>query len=302
MNKEENTTALVTGATGFVGSHLARRLQHEGWDVHAIARQTSEKDRIVSLKNITWHIHDGTTNGMRDIFEAARPDIVFHLAAMFITEHEIEHIEPLISSNILFGTQLLEGMRINNVNKLINTGTSWQHYKGNDYCPVNLYAATKQAFEALLKYYVETTDLKVITLKLFDTYGLDDPRPKLISLLKRVFETQETLSMSKGEQLIDLVYIDDVVEAYIVATERLMFVESNNVEEYAVSSKHPITLKAIVEYFEEVTDSKMPIIWGSRPYKNREVMNSWRTGESLPGWKPETTIKSGIEKILTSNK
>ena len=60
---------------------------------------------------------------------------------------------------------------------LVNTGTSWQHYENKDYSPVNLYAATKQSFEAILQYYVEVASLKAITLKLFETYGLDDPRP-----------------------------------------------------------------------------------------------------------------------------
>ena len=69
-----------------------------------------------------------------------------------------------MSSNITFGTQLVEAMVANGCYQFVNTGTSWQHYENDEYNPVNLYAATKQAFEDILRYYVETSALRVITL------------------------------------------------------------------------------------------------------------------------------------------
>lgn len=295
--------ALITGATGFVGSHLARRLVNEGWEVHIIIRLQSSLNIIADLiDRLTVHKHDGTTERMIDILNKEKPKIVFHLASLFLAEHQSKDIESLIKSNILFGTQLVEAMVTNGVYSLINTATSWQHYNNDNYNPVCLYAATKQAFEDILKFYIEATPLKVITLKLFDTYGPNDPRPKLFNLLKKVAEEQKPLAMSPGEQLIDLVYIDDVIDAFMVAGERLLSNKAEKYEEYAVSSGNPIKLRDLVKIYEDFIGRRLPIEWGGRPYRVREVMVPWNKGKILSGWKAKVNLKDGIKKILHGNR
>jgi nucleoside-diphosphate-sugar epimerase len=169
-------TALITGATGFVGAHLAQRLFTEGWDVHAIVRHNSDiSPKWMKQPTLTVHEHDGSTRGMTAIVADAKPSVVFHLASLYLVQHQSSDLEPLVSSNILFGTQLLEAMVESKAYALVNTGTSWQHYENKPYNPVNLYAATKQAFLDIVQFYVEATPMKAITLKLFDTYGPGDP-------------------------------------------------------------------------------------------------------------------------------
>lgn len=293
---------VVTGATGFVGSHLAHHLVDNGWDVHIIVRQHSSLEPLKEiLDSITVHRHDGSTGKMLSIFRIVKPVMVFHLASLFLAEHKSEDIVPLIESNILFGTQLVEAMRQYNVNWLVNTGTSWQHYENNDYNPVCLYASTKQAFESILNFYTETTPLKTITLKLFDTYGPDDKRGKLFSLLERLAMRNEPLSMSPGEQLIDLVYVDDVVDAFLVAAARLQNGLKGQHEIYAVSSSLPVRLKELVRLYEEMIGRKLPILWRGRPYRSREVMITWNKGPLLPGWVPKVSLEEGIRRMVYVN-
>lgn len=290
--------ALVTGATGFIGAHLVRRLIADGWQVAVIARPSSKLDlSLTELSSLQLYQHDGSTEQMIGIMQDVRPAVVFHLASMFLAQHESRDVEPLISSNLLFSTQLAEAMVKTKVNLLVNTGTSWQHYENQEYNPVCLYAATKQAFEVILKYYTETTPLKVVTLKLFDTYGPNDPRPKLFALLKKVATSGEALSMSPGEQLIDLVYIDDVVQAFIVAAEALLNGGIDQMEDFAVSSGNPISLQELVEVYSHVVNRPMNINWGGRPYRNREVMFPWDKGNRLPGWRPSIELAEGIRLI-----
>lgn len=263
-----------------------------------IVRLHSNLDIIKDVTDrITIYKHDGNTATMIDIVSKANPDIVFHLASLFLAQHKSEDIEPLIRSNILFGTQLLEAMVTNGTYKMVNTGTSWQHYNNEDYNPVCLYAATKQAFEDILKFYVEASKLKVITLKLFDTYGPDDPRPKLFSLLRKVAQEQTELAMSPGEQLIDLVYIDDVVEGYLLAAKRLIDNKVSKMEEYAISSGNPISLKELVAVYGQTIGKPLPIKWGGRPYRTREVMAPWDKSKKLPGWKPVVGLIAGIKRM-----
>jgi len=201
----------------------------------------------------------------------------------------------LIRSNVLFGNQLLEAMKVSGVRFLINTGTSWQHYNNEDYNPVCLYAATKQAFEAILEYYVQACDIKAITLKLFDTYGPNDPRQKLFHLLNKAAMSGEPLDMSAGEQLIDLVHVDDVVDAYMIAAQRLLDGKVSVHEDYAVSSGCSLPLKELVALYSDATGWNVNVNWGARPYRFREVMRPWDKGRAIDGWRPKIALGKGLK-------
>ena len=234
---------------------------------------------------------------MLKIMTEAKPDLVFHLASLFIATHQTQDIESLINSNLLLGTQLLEAMDKGNVRYMVNVGTSWQHFENHEYDPVNLYAATKQALQVILRFYTCSTPLKVITLKLYDTYGAYDPRAKLFSLLQKISANGQPLAMSAGEQLIDIVYIDDVLDAFILAADRLLEDKVNDVEDFAVSSGQPLKLKEVVKIYAQITGKVFPIIWGGRKYRDREVMQPWNTGKLLPGWKAKVSLKDGINRV-----
>lgn len=138
--------------------------------------------------------------------------------------------------------------------------------------------------------------LKVITLKLFDTYGPDDFRPKLFSLLTKNAVGQQTLDMSPGEQMVDFVYIDDVIDAYVLAAHRLQTEMVAGHEQYAVSSGAPVKLKQVVMTYNRICGNKLKINWGGRPYRPREVMTTWTKGPMLPGWSPKIGLEEGIKK------
>ena len=301
LNNGTQRVALVTGATGFVGSHLARRLVQDGWQVHIVSREKSHLPDATEFGQMTNHIYAGTTESMIAVVAKAKPDVVFHLASLFLAQHEAKNVESLIQSNVLFGNQLLEAMRVNEVSRLINTGTSWQHYNNEDYNPVCLYAATKQAFEAILEYYVQACGVKAITLKLFDTYGPNDPRPKLFHLIKKAALSGDTLDMSAGEQLIDIVHIDDVVDAYLIAALRLIGGKVKSHEKYAVSSNFPISLQKIVDFYSDAIGRSVSVNWGARPYRFREVMTTWSNGDVLESWKPRVSLREGLEKLVSEN-
>ena len=294
-NRASPKRALVTGASGFIGSNLVRYMENQGWDVHILVRAGSNLTGLGDvILRITVHHHDGSSAGMAEIMAAARPDIVFHLASLFLSNHKTEDIEALVSSNLLFSTQILEAMVMSGVKYLVNTGTSWQHYHSEDYRPVNLYAATKQALECILTYYIDAHSLKATTLLLFDTYGPGDPREKLIPLLWKVATSKQPLKMSPGQQLIELVYIDDVVRAFVMAAEALVNTQTTTHTRYGVSANEPIRLVDLVKEFELVINDTLPIEFGRRPYRQREVMKPWSSSHRVPGWSPETPLKEGI--------
>jgi len=291
-------TALVTGATGYIGSNLCRRLVRDGWRVHAAVRPASDTALVADVRDrMAFHVHDGTAAGMSDIVAQARPDVVFHLASLFVAQHRPEQVDGLVASNMLFGAQLLEAMEGAGVKILVNTGTSWQHYEDAQYDPVCLYAATKQAFGDVVEFYVRARGLRCVTLTIFDSYGPADPRPKLFTLLRNAAGGGAPLAMSPGMQRLDLVFIDDIVEAYCTAAARLIDGQETGHGRYCVRSGDPKSLREIAALYSSVTGRPLSIDWGGRPYRDREVMEPYGGGVTLPGWKPLVGLEEGIRRM-----
>ncbi len=288
--------AIVTGATGFVGSNLCRELLNQGWKVSIITRSTSDLKNLDDIKEkLNIYEYDNNIKNLIDYFVTTKATIVFHLASLFIAEHKSEDIDNLVDSNLKFGLHILEAMKESNTKLIINTGTSWEYYHSLEYNPVDLYASTKQAFESLLKYYTEAENIKAVTLKLFDTYGETDTRPKLINLLNTFSDEGKTLEMSAGEQMMDLVHISDVTNAFIQSYEYLLNTDNNN-SNFGVGTKKPIRLKDLIDTFENVSNKKINVVWGARPYRKREVMQLWTDFNTLPNWEPKVTLAEGLGK------
>lgn len=296
---KNDESILITGGTGFVGSNLANKLLRNKVRVHIVARENSDLSSL-DLKNefLEVHIFDERYETLENILKKAKPKIVFHLASLFIAEHESEDIKKIIESNITFGTMLSEAMAKNEIKLLINTGTSWEHEDSDLYKPVNLYAASKKAFNDIIYYFHNAKNFSCITLKLFDTYGYNDKRNKLLSLLQQYAISGKELKMSEGEQLLDLVFIDDVIEAFICAAIKLIESNSNLFEEYAISSGEFISLKNLCFLVSDTLQKKLNVVFGARPYREREVMNPWRPGNILPDWKPENDMQTSIKNFL----
>src|SRR4051812_24601646 len=124
-------TALLTGATGFVGARLARALVEAGWTVSALVRPTSNLETTLDSlgQRLQVHTHDGTMQSMLRIVRAAKPDTVFHVAAFGGALHDAAELEALVEANILLGAQLLEALRQEGTASFVNTGTHWQCYE-----------------------------------------------------------------------------------------------------------------------------------------------------------------------------
>jgi len=284
----------VTGSTGFVGSHLVRHLAGAGWTIAALARSTVAHGDVPVAARFGY---GGATQDVCRAVKEFRPDVVFHLASLFLVQHGAEDVEALIDSNVLLGTQLLEGMRLANVTALVNAGTGWQSFRGPGYEPANLYAATKQAFEDIVAYYVSAAGLRCITLRLFDSYGPGDKRRKLLRLMLDALRTGVELDMSPGDQVIDLAHVDDVCRAFIRAGEMLLQQREPGAAVYAVSGGERRSLREVAAVLEKAAGKTLPLRFGARPHREREVMVPWN-GPALPGWEPKVSLLEGFKRLL----
>ena len=276
--------ALITGATGFVGGYVAECLHAEGWHVSAVVRSTSQRDVLPPTVRDDMQFYDADQMPLSEIVRTAAPDVVFHLATYYTTEHSSAEIDALISANIPFGTQLLDAMAQHGVQNFVYARSSWQYYRGDAYEPVNLYAASKEAFDAMVRFYESAHDLHSIRLTLFDTYGEHDRRNKLLAVLPTLAAQGKRLALSEGEQYVDFVHVKDAARAFLLAGQYLAEGHIERCGNYAVSSGHAIMLKELVRRYELLLGVKFPVDWGAKPYRAREVMMPWRGGRILPGW------------------
>jgi len=284
---------LVTGATGFIGRHLVEFLK-EKYEIHVLVRPAS------NTANYDYSFcFDNNIPALHEYLLKHQIEGIVHLASLVLISHKDTDIKNLIESNIFLGTAILEALQNTAVKWFLNTGTFWQHYEPEtpDYHPVNLYAATKQSFIDIAKYYMEISHIKFVTLKICDTFGPGDTRPKIFSLWNKIVQTGEVLSMSEGGQYIDILYIDDVISGFA----RLIDLLNSNEElklDYALYAEKRYTLKELADLYENTTGKRLNIRWGGRAYRLREVMDPWRAGNMLHGWKSEVSIREGILKSI----
>jgi nucleoside-diphosphate-sugar epimerase len=294
-----NMNVLVSGATGFIGTHLCKKLLQEKFSVHVVIRQEKQ---VSEMESRGYHpfFFDGDCKKLSDYLESHKIYGIIHLAAYVLPVHQPEDIEGLIDSNILLGTKLLESAVSAKTRWFLNTGTFWQHYNNEMYSPVNLYAATKQAFEVIAKFYTETSNLIFVTIKLSDTFGPGDPRPKIFNLWQKAIAHDEVLAMTPGEQVIDISYIDNVVEAYFSLIRSLNDdnAEKFNNKSFAVYADERMTLKELAKLFEDISGQPLQIDWSGKPYRVREVMMPQNRLPQVPNFKNSVSVRSGIEKIL----
>ena len=286
---------LVTGGSGFLGSHLVRQLVAQGWNTTALLRERSETTNLQAMgvmDRITVARMGPRCDGLGDIVQRARPDIVIHTAAFSRSSDSVQGINDLIESNILFPALLLAHMRDVGCETFVNTGTSWQNCDGANFSPFNVYAASKQALEDLVQSFC-LDGLRAITLRLFDTYGPGDTRNKIIDLVIRAMLTGQPLKMSPGEQILDLAHIDDVARAFVIAAQLAHSQSAPGHVVYAAPG-HRIILRDFAAMVGKLADREMPIIWGGRPYRPREVMVPFEGLTPLLGWHPIIDFRTGI--------
>lgn len=289
---------LITGITGYIGSHLARAFLPE-FEVYGLVREPLRTEYIEDIRD---QLHllavDGDCGKIAAALREIRPELVYHLAAYYTGTHGDEETPMLIASNITFGACLLEAMAGIGCLPLVYASTVMTHYQGNAYRPLNLYAASKQAFSDLLAYYADAGLVRAVTLTLSDTYGPNDRRPKVLNLILAAAQTGETIALSDGGQDYDVVYIDDVVRAFRSAGEQLLQNQDWTNETFQIYAPASLTLRQTVDRMVQVNALTLNAAWGQRPSGGREIRKAVRFAPVLPGWKAEIPLEEGLKRLM----
>jgi len=254
---------LVTGGAGFVGRNLVTHLIGEGHGLTVLEHPSASLGALP--ENVTVFQPDVAAGWdvLSEIVDASSPDAIIHLAAIVRTKPEREWLGPLLNTNILLGAHLLQAAVDKGVKRFIAAGSYWQSQRtAGEYDPVNIYAATKQAFSDLLLYYGRSGMIETVLLKLFGNYGPKDDRNNLFGALKKAIRAERPVPMTSGTQEIDVIHVDDVCAAFIST------VNSTTLEghcELEVGTGRMTSIRQIADWYSEGARSKLNLAWGQLP-------------------------------------
>ncbi len=293
--------ALVTGATGFLGMHLCRRLAEAGIKPVALVRPTSDSSRVSDLKDFAdvAGISDDASE-LADTFSRFTPEVVFHLAARYIATHTPADVPDLIADNVGLTARICEAATSAGCRNLVYAGTAWQNARSapgdNTPTPNTLYAASKQAGDEIIYYYARARELNAVTLKIYDSYGPGDPRRKFLTVLADATARGETLKASPGDQKLHTVHVDDIIDAFVHTGNLLVTGDVTGHHSFTLPSPEAITLRELAQTWARASGVELSVEWGATPHRPGEVMVPWE-GTPLPGWTPRIALEDGLRAL-----
>ena len=290
---------LLTGATGYVGAHTARVALERGLEVHALVRPGSATDRLPP--GVVRHELDGSYASVERAVAATTPDACIHLAAMVQPRPTPDEARAMLDAGPLLAVHLAEALTSAGGGAerpaVVSAGTYWEFAQDGSYAPNSLYAATKRATHDLLAAYVPR-GLRAITLVLFDVYGPDDWRGKLLPALLKAAAEGRRLPATPGTQRLDMVHIDDVAIALLHAAETARAMPAPALATFAAGSGTPRPLREIVGLLERIAgrdgDPGGIADWGAVPFPPGQVHEPVSVLPRLPGWAPTIGLEQGL--------
>jgi len=264
---------LITGASGFVGSHLLDDCLKNNFNVYTILRHSKKNFNFArKYKKKIFPIYYNNIYEIKNKLTNCKIDYVIHCATHYIKKHIHNDIENIIKSNILFSTILLDAVVNIRIKKFINLGTVWQHFNDTKNLAFNLYAATKQSFECIFNYYKnQYTKIKFYNILLTDTFGANDKRKKLVPALLKNFnnKNQNKINIPKNLSM-NLVNINEVTKCLNILLKNNS--KSNN---YVIKSKQDVKIFDLINFLNDNLKKKIKVNWlkDAKNYKIIKLKN-----------------------------
>jgi UDP-glucose 4-epimerase len=286
------TRALVTGASGFLGSHLCRRLLTERTEVHAVSR--SPRDRGAGNGMRWWQCDIVDAAAILDLVNRVKPDVVFHLGGMVTAAPDAHLVAPTFHSLLTSTVNILTAVTEVGCSRVILSGSLEEPTGGSAdaLVPASPYGAAKLAAGAYARMFVKLYATPAVSLRLFMCYGPGQRRSKLVPYTILSLLRGEAPQLSSGDRALDWVYIDDVIDAFVRAAWH-PGVEGRTLD---LGSGTAIRIRDIVDHLVRLVDPSIVPWYGAapdRPDTRARVADVEATAAALD-WRATTPLDRGL--------
>jgi len=301
MSLSGGEKVFITGATGFIGSNLARRCLERGGEVFINTRKTSD----------TWRIRDilpevnvvpadiSEYQKLRDALRKIHPDVIFH-TAVYGGSADQKITEKIIETNINGTVNLVRSCRDVGVSLIVNTGSSSEYGIKNSAMnesallePVTEYGVSKAAATLFCQSFAAAYNLPIVTLRLFSPYGRYEQKSRLVPSVILAALQRINPKISSPGFVRDFVYIDDVLDAY----ESAISLRNPSGKIFNIGSGQQHSVGEVVDGIIRILGNEVAYETGTpQAWKNEPAV--WQAdihkAKSELGWKPEYSLERGL--------
>jgi len=296
---------LVTGGAGFIGSHLVDRLIEEGYTVMVLDNLSRGSLENINAKADFEKI-DVTSKKFLELMKKITPDIIFHLAAQSDIGQSLKNSRKDIAVNFLATQTLLEQAKVLKIKKIIFASSAAVYAESkklpvdeeNIKEPISLYGASKLLSEYLLQNYHKIRGLPYTSLRFANVYG---PRQNpagdyacLIPKFIKIIENGDSPAINgSGDQTRDFVYVQDVVNANILASN--LPKESLQGGAVNIGFGQGYSVNEVTERLIRLCGKEIKLLHGPPVVEPKDTLADIRKAESLLKWKPATSFDEGLK-------
>jgi UDP-glucose 4-epimerase len=298
--------ALVTGAGGFVGANLVRRLLVDGHEVHALVRASDSPWRLadVAADVHQYNVALEDRDGLSDLVSMVRPDWLFHLGAHggYASQTDVDRI---MHSNVIGTVHLVQAAVRTQFESFVYTGSS-SEYGDKDHAPTedeliepaSDYAVTKAAATLYCQFMSRRSELPITTLRLYSVFGPWEEPGRLMPTLAVHALRGALPPLVAPDTVRDFVFVDDVVDACVLAA-RTSGVQLGAI--FNVGSGQQTRLDELVGFVREELHLAVEPVWGSmkpRAWDTRVWVADPAKIQRELGWRAEHTVEVGFRRLL----
>ena len=299
-NPSQITTVLATGCSGFLGRHCAHALVRHGFPVHAVSRTRSG----VATDGITWHsldLHDRSATGR--LIATLRPSHLLHLA--WVTAPDRYRYAPENLDWLEASLALVKNFGKQGGQRFVGAGSSAEYAPSAGPCeedatpirPVSLYGQCKAAFWMATEAYAQRYGFSAAWGRVFLPYGPGDEPRRLVPSLLTALSAGTPIKVTDGSQVRDFVYASDVADLLVCLLTR-----SQAKGAYNVGTGRGTTVRQIIERIADHFHARGLVHFGARVGREDEpalLVADMAKVERVLGWRPPTSIDSGLERLLS---
>jgi len=301
-----NRKILVTGGTGFIGSRVVKRLIEVGDIPIVLKRSFSNIWRVKEFidKVITYDIDKVS---IEQVFRKEKIDGVINLAVSYKKYASISDIDELIDVNVKLPVRLLELCKLSNIRLFVTAGSYFQYSHDDsvlsDYrlsAARNLYSASKSALGDIMRYYSKYENVKTAELIIFTPYGEMDHEERLIPHIIKQKLSGNKVNLTQGFQRLNLVYVEDIADAFVKAIDLTDFQEPNLI--FNIANKESYSIREIITVMEELFGSRIEVDWGVKKAEELDLSKNYSVdteqAEKILKWRPRFNIYDGLRNTI----